>query len=193
MYFQKLQACVNRTASARLSPISLSMWSLNESNWRWWSFIVLHSPYRLIACLIPPVIGLMNRHGLWMMSSIWSFFGWHWQSWEIIIFNLLWWNGFWDVKTIRKKYWLIKRIVFILNINIIDRIFPNAKWIHIVRDGRDVTLSINKEWNKRKQIVKERNIHQLIHTTMNMLKRQPFLKYRVMAVLFELFSNSSLN
>lgn len=29
------------------------------------------------------------------------------------------------------------------------RIFPSARWIHIVRDGRDAVLSIHRQWQKR--------------------------------------------
>ena len=43
------------------------------------------------------------------------------------------------------------------NIDIIHNIFPRARWIHIVRDGRDVTLSIKKEWKKRSDVVQKKN------------------------------------
>src|SRR6056297_1885093 len=33
-----------------------------------------------------------------------------------------------------------------LRIPFINQIFPGAKWIHIIRDGRDATLSIYKRW-----------------------------------------------
>jgi hypothetical protein len=53
-------------------------------------------------------------------------------------------------------------------------VFPNAKWIHIVRDGRDVTLSISKEWEKRRQIVEQRNVGRFVTLAKTMLGRQPF-------------------
>jgi len=33
-----------------------------------------------------------------------------------------------------------------LRISFIKRIFPGSKWVHIIRDGRDATLSIYKRW-----------------------------------------------
>jgi hypothetical protein len=80
-----------------------------------------------------------------------------------------------------------------MNIPIINKIFPAAKWIHILRDGRDVTLSIKKEWAKREQIVSQGNFIGLIDVTGRMLARQPFWRHRLKAVLFELRAISSLN
>lgn len=79
------------------------------------------------------------------------------------------------------------------NINLISRIFPEAKFIHILRDGRDVTLSINKEWKKRADIVTQRNIFQFWGVMISMLKRQPFWRYRLMALGYELKSKMKLN
>lgn len=75
------------------------------------------------------------------------------------------------------------------NIDIIHEIFPEAKFIHILRDGRDVTLSINKEWEKRANIVENKDIISLLKLAFNMLKRQPYLRYRLMAILYELKTN----
>jgi hypothetical protein len=79
------------------------------------------------------------------------------------------------------------------NIKVIKNIFPEAKWIHILRDGRDVTLSIKKEWEKRRQIVEEKDFIAFFRTALSMLRMQPFLRYRLMAVIFELRSSASLN
>jgi hypothetical protein len=42
-----------------------------------------------------------------------------------------------------------------LKIPFIRRVFPDARFIHLLRDGRDVTLSLNKKWVERKQIVND--------------------------------------
>ena len=81
----------------------------------------------------------------------------------------------------------------LFNTKIINSIFPEAKWIHIIRDGRDVTLSIKKEWDKRRQIVEKKSFIGLFQTALSMLKRQPFWRYRVRAIVYEISSNSSLN
>jgi hypothetical protein len=81
----------------------------------------------------------------------------------------------------------------VFNISLIHEIFPNAKWIHIIRDGRDVIFSIKKEWEKRKSMVQKKDFLKLLKTAWGMLKRQPFFRYRLMAVLHELRSTSSLN
>ncbi len=72
------------------------------------------------------------------------------------------------------------------NLKIIHKIFPEAKFIHILRDGRDVTLSIKKEWGKRVNIVREKNLAGQIQLIKNMLKRQPYWRYRFMAISHEL-------
>ncbi|MFP4445255.1 MAG: DUF2304 family protein [Desulfosudaceae bacterium] len=79
------------------------------------------------------------------------------------------------------------------NIPLIQQIFPEARWIHILRDGRDVTLSIHKEWEKRKQMVENKDFVSLYHTAKAMLDRQPFWRYKFMAVTHELTKSFSLN
>lgn len=81
----------------------------------------------------------------------------------------------------------------VFNIRIIHDIFPEAKWIHILRDGRDVTLSIKKEWVLRKQIVTKKDFINLFRTALTMLRRQPFWRYRFMAIYYEIRSNASFN
>lgn len=81
----------------------------------------------------------------------------------------------------------------VFNIKIIQSIFPNAKWIHILRDGRDVTLSIHKEWVKRKEIVQKKDYRRLARVAKEMLQRQLFWKYRLMAILYEMKTNLSVS
>jgi hypothetical protein len=72
------------------------------------------------------------------------------------------------------------------NISIINKIFPDAKWIHIVRDGRDVTLSLRKEWMKRRRIVEQKDYYGVFSIAFQMLQRQPFLRYKLMALFHEI-------
>jgi len=76
------------------------------------------------------------------------------------------------------------------NIEIIHRIFPDAKWIHMLRDGRDVCLSLNKEWVKRSRMVTKRDYLAMLDAAKTMLQRQPFFRYKRMAVLHELRSRT---
>jgi hypothetical protein len=96
-------------------------------------------------------------------------------------------------KKTKKSIVLDKLPTHAFNLEIVHNIFPEAKWIHILRDGRDVTLSIKKEWAKREQIVKQRDFIGLISVTGRMLARQPFWRHRIKAMLFELRTTASLN
>jgi len=41
-----------------------------------------------------------------------------------------------------------KTPLYLLHIELLNKIFPRAKFIHLIRDPRDVVLSINKKWNR---------------------------------------------
>jgi hypothetical protein len=45
-----------------------------------------------------------------------------------------------------KDLWGDKTPAYISEIHILNRLFPRARFIHLVRDGRDVALSILKQW-----------------------------------------------
>ena len=45
-----------------------------------------------------------------------------------------------------------------LRIPFINKIFPGSKWIHIVRDGRDATLSIYKRWQLMDKIADDNSL-----------------------------------
>lgn len=78
-----------------------------------------------------------------------------------------------------------------LKIAFIRKIFPGAKFIHILRDGRDVTLSIHKEWLKRRGIVNDGdldgqfNYRKALSVIRAWLDRQPFLLDKINAFWFE--------
>ena len=44
----------------------------------------------------------------------------------------------------------------------VHRVFPDARWIHLIRDGRAVTLSIYKEWQQRRAIAERRDLATLL-------------------------------
>lgn len=72
------------------------------------------------------------------------------------------------------------------NVPIVQAAFPEAKFVHILRDGRDAVLSIKKEWQKRGRLVANRNLRAMAKTTAEMLARQPLYYFRAMAVWYEL-------
>lgn len=78
-----------------------------------------------------------------------------------------------------------------LKIPFIREIFPNARFIHILRDGRDVTLSIYKEWLRRIQIFEGKrkkpkfNYSEAGQVIARWLNRQPFIFDKVRALWHE--------
>ncbi|MFZ5562550.1 MAG: sulfotransferase family protein [Thermodesulfobacteriota bacterium] len=96
-------------------------------------------------------------------------------------------------KKSKKRLVLDKLPTHSFNIPVIQKVFPSACWIHILRDGRDVALSIRKEWHKREKMVQQKDVLSLLKTTKAMLGRQPFLRYKAMALSHELKSSFSLN
>lgn len=78
-----------------------------------------------------------------------------------------------------------------LRVPFIQRIFPHARFINMTRDGRDVTLSIHKEWIRRRQIIKDADNETSLDykraygVLYKWLRRQPTLRYKVRALWFE--------
>jgi len=76
---------------------------------------------------------------------------------------------------------LCMKIPFILEV------FPNAQFIHIIRDGRDTILSIYREWQKRKEIITDRKkIISGLDVMWEFLSLQPYWDYRLAALFFEI-------
>jgi hypothetical protein len=74
-----------------------------------------------------------------------------------------------------------------LKIPFLLAIFPKAKFIHVLRDGRDATLSIYREWQKRQHILREKkNFFQAMQAIQKFLARQPLLEHKVAALCFEI-------
>ena len=78
-----------------------------------------------------------------------------------------------------------------LKIPFIQEIFPRARFIHLLRDGRDVTLSIHKEWQRRRSIVRDPdqmgrfNYFKALGVLVNFLNRQTFMQDKFRALWFE--------
>lgn len=97
-------------------------------------------------------------------------------------------------KKVKKPIIVDKLPTHAFNLKIICNIFPDAKYIHLLRDGRDTTLSIKKEWGKRAAIINHAKIGKFIKLSYDMLKRQQFWRYRLMAISYEISSRRlSLN
>ena len=75
----------------------------------------------------------------------------------------------------------------------VQAVFPAAKWIHILRDGRDSIASIFTELAKRKRMVEARDLRQLTALFKEMMEMQPFWRNRVQAIWFELREIASLD
>ena len=77
-----------------------------------------------------------------------------------------------------------------LKIPFLRSIFPYGRFVHIIRDGRDATLSINKEWVKRKGLFPavNRSPHPVraLKSITEFVNRQDTLDYMLRALLFEL-------
>jgi len=78
-------------------------------------------------------------------------------------------------------------------------IFPAAKFIHIIRDGRDACLSIHREWQKPKNILAKDKpfmrgkLFSQMAVMKRMISRQPLLKHKLQAVHFEMGSWLNFN
>jgi hypothetical protein len=80
-----------------------------------------------------------------------------------------------------------------MQIPFVDAVFPEARYLHIYRDGRDVTLSIAEQWKAREAVLERGNALALPRVFMQMMRRQPFLRNRVQAVLFEARQHKSIS
>ena len=97
------------------------------------------------------------------------------------------------LKKSRKKIIVEKMPSHAFNVKYILKIFPEAKWIHILRDGRDIALSMKKELKKRREIIQNKDYLRSFETAYAVLKRAPYFRYKMMLALHELKSNFSLN
>lgn len=75
----------------------------------------------------------------------------------------------------------------------VNAIFPNAKWIHMIRDGRDCVASIRRETEKRRKLVEGRNYRELVRLALEMIEHQPFWRNRWQAIWYEIKSMKSFH
>ena len=77
-----------------------------------------------------------------------------------------------------------------LKLPFIQKIFPEACYIFILRDGRDTILSILSQWQRKKEIfVKNRGSSQWqnrLYIFRRWLRRRPTWKFSLQSILFEL-------
>ena len=74
----------------------------------------------------------------------------------------------------------------------VERVFPKARWIHIYRDGRDATLSIQREWATRASLVEERSLSRFVALTRLTLARQPRMRNKIQLLRHELRGRLSM-
>jgi hypothetical protein len=74
----------------------------------------------------------------------------------------------------------------------IAKIFPNAQYIHLVRDGRAVTYSQNAAWTARKDTVNRRSVAGFFRDIHYTLIRQPFWRNRLQAIWYEIKSRQRI-
>ena len=68
----------------------------------------------------------------------------------------------------------------------VNTIFPNSKWIHIVRNGYDSIASINNEWLRRQQIVDQSSLSKLYQTFQGVMVCHPYWRNRFQLINYEL-------
>ncbi|MDH5510341.1 MAG: sulfotransferase [Nitrospinota bacterium] len=75
----------------------------------------------------------------------------------------------------------------------VQAVFPEAKWIHLIRDGRDVTLSIKREWDLRRDIVKGLSFGKFYREVSTMMRLHHFWRNRIQIGMYEFMNMKSLN
>ena len=61
----------------------------------------------------------------------------------------------------------------------VHRVFPEGRWIHLIRDGRAVTLSTYKEWQERQTLARRRDLRLLLSRLRRSFSLQPFWYFRL--------------
>lgn len=81
-----------------------------------------------------------------------------------------------------------------LKIPFLRAVFPQARFIHILRDGRDVTLSIRAEWERRAAALRDQRaaLPERWRTFRAYLAHQPLLRHKLAAARFQIGSLTNL-
>jgi len=99
----------------------------------------------------------------------------------------------WYLKKSGKKILVEKTPVNALKVKYMNCIFPEAKWIHLYRDGRSVISSMKERYDYRIDIIKNRKYSKLLKDIIYTLKRQPYLRHKLMAIWYELKHRRHIN
>jgi hypothetical protein len=79
-----------------------------------------------------------------------------------------------------------------LKIPFVRKVFPDARYIFIARDGRDTVLSMWRQWQKKKEIFggpqQGGQWHNRLYVIKRWLGRRPTWQFRIQSVIFELGS-----
>ena len=75
----------------------------------------------------------------------------------------------------------------------LHEIFPEAKFIHMLRDGRDSTHSIHVEWTRRLELLTDNTkFRDALQIFWDAVGQQPLLKHKLQFVMFEIGYPSNL-
>jgi len=74
-----------------------------------------------------------------------------------------------------------------LRIDFVRAIFPNARFIHVIRDGRDAALSIYDQWVYRRETFSNAafNPNLVLRSLTAHMRAQPLLRHKLAALWFE--------
>ncbi|UCE89121.1 MAG: sulfotransferase [Pseudomonadota bacterium] len=84
-----------------------------------------------------------------------------------------------------KKVLVEKTPINAFKVDMIHAVFPDARFIHLVRDGRDVVHSIYREWRTRRDISSARSPWRVLTAIVRTLRRQRYWRNRIQAVSYE--------
>lgn len=71
----------------------------------------------------------------------------------------------------------------------VNRVFPDCKFVHIRRDGRDVAVSTNRKWLERIEYTQHGQYLKFVREVFDKLRRRPTIRIKRRAILYELRYN----
>ena len=84
---------------------------------------------------------------------------------------------------------LLEKLPFnTLRVVFIDAVFPQARFVHLVRDGRDVVLSMLVRWRDRERASSGADLMEAFDQMAFMLRAQPYWRNRWQALSYEIKS-----